>query len=403
MTTKSQEKVEWMSNSKQMKANPGGSIEPDSVVGRQLLIQQIWKRLDQQCVLLHAERRIGKTSVIRKMVAEPPEGWFGVYQDLEDVHSAAEFASAVHDRVQEFLGRGKRAANAARKIYEDHDFGNLSKKKDRPWKNLLITSIEDLIAAKAEQRLVMFWDEVPYMVANICKADGELTAAEVLDTLRMLRQKHPDDLRMLFTGSIGLHHVLSSLHDAQIATEPVNDMFAIEVTPLSPADARELAKSLIGGESLTTGDADEAADVIAEETDCFPFYIQHVVSSLSVDRLPAEPAQIQELVQRQLVDSGDPWELGHFRNRIRIYYANIADARLVELILDSLCGQDLTTVNDLLNLINAQTGEFDDRGNLVRVLRLMEKDHYVSRDTAGRYRFRFPLIRRWWKLDRGLS
>jgi hypothetical protein len=391
-----------MNSSTRMTANPGGSLAPEAVVGRETLIEQIWRRLSLQCVLLHAERRIGKTSVIRKMVAEPPEGWFGVYQDLEDVHSAAEFASAVHDRVQEFLGRGKRTANAARKIYEEHDFGNLSKKKDRPWKNLLVTSIEDLIAAKAEQRMVMFWDEVPYMVANICKADGELTAAEVLDTLRMLRQKYPDDLRMLFTGSIGLHHVLSSLHDAQIATEPVNDMFAIEVTPLSPASARELARSLISGENLATRDADEAAEAIAEETDCFPFYIQHVVSSLSFDQLPANPNQIQELVQRQLVDAGDPWELGHFRSRIRIYYANIADARLVELILDSLCDQDVTTVNDLLNLINAQTGDFDDRGNLVRVLRLMERDHYVTRDTEGRYRFRFPLIRRWWKLDRGL-
>ena len=391
-----------MNTPTKMTANPGGSLGPEAVIGRETLITQIWKRLSTQCVLMHAERRIGKTSVIRKMVAEPPDGWFGVYQDLEDVHSAAEFASAVHDRVQEFLGRGRRAANAARKIYEEHDFGNLSKKKDRPWKNLLVTSIEDLIAAKAEQRLVMFWDEVPYMVANICKADGELTAAEVLDTLRMLRQKYPDDLRMLFTGSIGLHHVLSSLHDAQIASEPVNDMFAIEVTPLSPASARELAKSLISGENLTTGDADEAAETIAEETDCFPFYIQHVVSSLSFDQLPADPNQIQDLVQRQLIDAGDPWELGHFRSRIRIYYGNIADARLVELILDALCDQDLTTVNDLVNLINAQTAEFDDRGNLIRVLRLMERDHYVSRDMEGRYRFRFPLIRRWWKLDRGL-
>jgi hypothetical protein len=32
----------------------------------------------------------------------------------------------------------------------------------------------------------------------------------------------------------------------------------------------------------------------------------------------------------------------------------------------------------------------------------MAADHYLSRDSGGGYRFRFPLIRRWWKLDRGL-
>ena len=62
-----------------MKANPGGTIHPSSIVGRDLLITLIWKRLEQQCVLLNAERRIGKTSVIRKMVDQPPQGWFGVY------------------------------------------------------------------------------------------------------------------------------------------------------------------------------------------------------------------------------------------------------------------------------------------------------------------------------------
>lgn len=42
------------------------------------------------------------------------------------------------------------------------------------------------------------------------------------------------------------------------------------------------------------------------------------------------------------------------------------------------------------------------RDDLLRLLRLMDADHYLIRDTDGGYRFRFPLIRRWWKLDRGL-
>ena len=32
----------------------------------------------------------------------------------------------------------------------------------------------------------------------------------------------------------------------------------------------------------------------------------------------------------------------------------------------------------------------------------MERDHYLKRDEDGRYRFRFPLIQRWWKINRGL-
>jgi hypothetical protein len=32
----------------------------------------------------------------------------------------------------------------------------------------------------------------------------------------------------------------------------------------------------------------------------------------------------------------------------------------------------------------------------------MDADHYISRNTSGGFHFRFPLIQRWWKLERGL-
>lgn len=389
-----------------MKANPGGIVDPNSVIGRDELIQQIWKALDRQCVLLNAERRIGKTSMIRKMTKEPHVGWFPVYQDLESIHSAAEFSTSVYDQIQRFLGVTKRGMNLARKFYDDHDFGDLAKKKERPWKHLLIASIDDLVAAKADQRLVLFWDEVPYMIANIGNAEGQQVAAEVLDTLRSLRNKYPKDLRMVFTGSIGLHHVLSGMHDAKIATEPVNDMIAIEVAPLDTKHAQQLARDLIKGEGIMCNrDAIEATTLcIAKELDGFPFYIHHVINSLSLERLAADPETVRNLIRQRLVDPTDPWELGHYRERIRIYYQSASDAQLVALVLDCMC--DLTapcSLGDLMKNINAQSDKFSDRSHVIRVLRLMERDHYLGRDTDGRLHFRFPLIQRWWKVDRGFA
>jgi AAA+ ATPase superfamily predicted ATPase len=387
-----------------MKANPGGRVAPENVFGRDRLIEAIWERLEQQCVLINAERRIGKTSIINKMVANPPEKWFPVFQDLERIHSAEDFAREVYDVIQKFLSRWKLVANAAERIYEDHEFGSVKKKTKKPWKRLLVSSIEDLTKqkGKTDKSLVMFWDEVPYMIDNIRKADGEQVAAEVLDTLRSLRQQHPD-LRMVFTGSIGLHHVLANINEAHIATAPVNDMFAVEVTPLAPADAESLARHLIQGEELESSNVNEAAAVIAFEADCFPFYIHHIVNGLKMDRQTAEPENIQDLVGRHLVDANDPWELAHFRIRIPIYYASEDDSRLVQLILDALAlSEQACSTTALLKEVNSQDDRFDDRDNLLRVLRLMERDHYLRRTPDGEYEFRFPLIRRWWKLDRGL-
>lgn len=386
-----------------MKANPGGNIDPDNVFGREKIIDAIWDRLEQQCVLINAERRIGKTCIIKKMVATPRPGWFPVFQDLEKIRNADEFAREVYGVISQYLNRWKLVANAAKQFYEEHEFGQFKKTQRRPWKTLLVKSIEDLMACKdnTDQRLVLFWDEVPFMIDNIRQVDGEQAAAEVLDTLRSLRQEHPN-LRMVFTGSIGLHHVLANINAAHIASAPVNDMFAVEVTPLAPSDAEALARALIEGEQLKTSDIAEAAAAIAHEVDCFAFYVHHIVGGLKLDELPAEPRTIQELVARQLVDPNDPWELAHFRTRIDIYYKNIRDAKLVRLILDHLAiDEHPHSVTALVNAINAQSHEFDDRDNLLRVLRLMERDHYLSRTPEGEYQFRFPLIRRWWKLDRG--
>ena len=389
-----------------MKANPGGNIDPAFVVGRDHLIQSIWEALEQQSVRINAERRIGKTSVIRKMEKEPAAGWFPVFQDLERIHSPEEFAREVYETVQQFLGRWKRTANRATEFLRHSKIGigdySWETTERRYWKELLVTSIEDLVTAQTEDRLILFWDEVPYMIDNIRKRDGEQTAAEVLDTLRSLRQTHAN-FRMVFTGSIGLHHVLSALHDARLATAPVNDMRPIEVAPLSPADAQHLAAMLIQGEALQYSDIDTTAKIIAHETDGFPFYIHHIVSRLKQQQASVTADTVKEVVNHLLVDADDPLELSHFRTRIEVYYSEPKDAELVRLILDCLA-YDATpvSVNGLLSQINAASEAHDDRERLLKILRLMERDHYLSRTAEGEYQFRFSLIRRWWKLDRGL-
>lgn len=52
-----------------MRANPGGQLAPENVVGRDRLIAKLWDILTQQSVVLTSERRIGKTQIIRKMKA----------------------------------------------------------------------------------------------------------------------------------------------------------------------------------------------------------------------------------------------------------------------------------------------------------------------------------------------
>lgn len=115
----------------------------------------------------------------------------------------------------------------------------------------------DLIHENDENtKLLFLWDEMPFMLVNIRDGEGEQTAMQVLDHLRWLRQTH-SGLRMVITGSIGLHHVIASLKEKRYANSPVNDMAAIDVQPLSEADAAHLASLLIAGEGLQSLDRDQ--------------------------------------------------------------------------------------------------------------------------------------------------
>jgi len=387
-----------------MKANPGGNLDPTQVYGRDDLIEILWDRLDSQSILINAERRIGKTQILRKMLLEPRSPWKPVFRDLEKIHSAQEFAELVYDDVQQFLGRAEKAKNFVRRLLEESetDYVNL---KGRTWKQLLTSAVEALMKTDQQRRLVFFWDEVPYMLESIRKNDGPGLAAEVLDTVRSLRMEHAA-FRVIFTGSIGLHHVLNRLSAAGIPTSAKNDMFQVTVTPLAPADAERLSGDLLRGEGLATDDPPKAALTLAEEVDYFPYYIHHVVAGLRVEQLPATETSIRDFVSRQLVDASDPWQLAHYRTRLTTYYPDNKDADSVAVILDVLALTngpcDSLSVDEILHSVSERGAPIVDRNDLLRLLRLMDADHYLSRGTDGHYRFRFPLVRRWWKLDRGL-
>ncbi len=389
-----------------MKANPGGQIPPSEVIGRDELIQDLWRVLERQSLVLCAERRIGKTCVIKKMIAEAPDHKLPVYRDLESVQTTVEFAKTVFGDVHQYLRALDRAAERTRRL-----LGRLSGFKiadivaipdkflARDWKILLIKTIEDL-AEHQERTVILFWDEVPLMLDNIKKRDGENEAMEVLDTLRSLRQMYPG-VRMVFTGSIGLHNVITSLKRAGYPNDPTNDMATRDVPPLSTSDAQNLACQLLEGEAIPTDNLQDTAQAIADAVDRIPYYIHHVVDQIKDRGGTANTTTVGEIVDACLTDPLDLWHMRHYRERIDTYYT--PDERPFALnFLDVPATSDQPLpFNDLFNLLKSRM-ETEDSEMARDMLTLLQRDHYVIQQTDGTYRFRFPLIQRWWRLHRGL-
>lgn len=388
-----------------MRSNPGGYIAPENVIGRDKLIQHIWRALEQQSVALTAIRRIGKTSMLQKMKAEAPPHILPIYRDLEKLDSPLVFVEQTYADVEKYLTSKRKVAKRTRDFIANLAGAEVQGVKlptvlAPHWKTLLEKVVEDLIEHQ-ERQVIFFWDEIPWMLEKIRQKDGEQAAIEILDTLRALRQTYPN-LRMVFTGSVGLHHVIASLKRSGYANAPINDMKMIDVPPLATADARQLAALLLQGDGITTQDPDMLAAAIAEAADDVPFYINHIVDRMVLHAGPITRDTPRAIADAFLRDPQDPWDMSHYRDRIDTYYRPeecLPALALLDVL--AIADQPLTADTAFSRLPTALGSA--EREQAIRILTLLQRDYYLKMNEEGRYLFSYPLIQRWWRLNRGLT
>jgi hypothetical protein len=388
-----------------MRTNPGGQLDSSDVVGRDALIAKLWDILDRQSLLLTAERRIGKTTVIKKMRDAPRPGFLCFYQDLEGVHSVLEFIDEVFRVVRDELTKRQKAMVKAQRIWQTIGGTQLMDMVTLPpaalpqWKEILRSVVADLIS-NHEGNVVFLWDELPQMLLNIRRASPS-DAMALLDVLRSLRQEYGKNLRMVYTGSIGLHSVIDSLRRDGYGNAPVNDMFELAVPRLQREDALKLSVELIRGESIQAANEMAVAAAIVDAVERHPFYLQHVVRRLQDSQPPVTPDLIPSVVDTLIADTSDPFEFQHYRTRIdRDYEGN--DAKAALMILDALAAAEASLSFELLAKSASVIPGLDEREAQLRVLKLLQQDHYVIKNSDSSYSFMIPLLRRWWKADRNL-
>ncbi len=392
-----------------MRANPGGVLDIADIIGRDEFIARMWDVFNWNSVSLEADRRVGKTSVLRKMCAAPPAGWEAAYLDVGKAHSPTEFAEIVAAEVFKRLTGWNRPTVRLAEYLSPPMAGSVEPifrltGRDRPrdgsWKHLLTAAIEDLVEQQTEvgRRVVLLFDELPWMLQAVAIRDNPLAAAEILHVLRALRQSWTAGrgFRMLICGSIGMHHVLR-LVDTYAA--PLNDVTKVMLPPLSRVDAIELARRLIAGEGLNV-EPGSVAQTIADETEGYPYFIHLIVSRLAVDSLLVTPERVRELIQRVLIDPNDPWELKYYRNRIAWLYPR--DGSLPLVLLDAIAVAERPVKLAELQESAEHAGEGDAK-KVREVLRLLVLDYYLSRDAEGGFAFRLPFLRQWWIHDRELA
>lgn len=388
-------KVEGMRTPVPIPINPGGVLAAEHVVGRKDDLARVMSVLETRSVVITGERRMGKTSLATLVETEAERrGWTVVRQSAEGKATLDALATSLEisfERRHGKLRRLKRAVRAGTAINAGpvtyaHNSGS--------------DSLEEVVEAAVEQadgKLLLVLDELPLFARALNRSTpGSQDGTAALHLLRHLRQTCPD-LRMLCLGSIGFHHVIRD------ASGVLNDTERVRLHPLSTSgedsDAQYLARCLmLSAPDLVIGDPVAVADAIATEVQGMPYYVHKVMSAATEPGRERRfgPDDVREIVADALsAIADDPWDLRHYRDRVRRYYDE--DAPLAYAALDALAAaaepQSLTDLQRLLDTNPALAPVDADR--LRDVLERLEDDHYLIRHDGCRT-FAFDLIRRAW-------
>ena len=377
---------------------------------REEIIAEVWRTLENQSVYFTGERRMGKTSILDKMRAYPVAGAVLVYIDVEELQRPGEFAAEVFERTTSALPALLRARGALRRWFKLR-FG-ISKLGVGPvsvefrttaearWPEVLDGIVDAIDHLDGDRQVVLCFDELPQFLANVSRAGYPLEARRVLDKLRGLRQTNAR-VRMIYTGSIGLHHIEAELREHGSSWAPTNDMKQIDVPPFAPADAIGLADVLLTNQRIETDDHAALANAIASATDGVPYFIHRAVDALIHATSPVTTSTIDDIVNAAIDDPDDSWGFRHFVNRVPEYYREQAD--IAYAVLDVVSQNRDLSFDDLMTRLPMHT-ELDARSaNVVRAtVNLLERDHYLSA-RSGRLRFQRSLLERAWRAQRYLT
>lgn len=388
------------------------------VFGRDKIVEIMWKRLKDKSMVFLAERRVGKTTVLDLIKNKYDKDCIVIYSDLEKISTPIELVENVLNSTYEYQNkRGKvfKHFEDLKSLFSDvEQIGKVkfSKDKEKEWKPLLVKAITS-ICKQSDERVVFLWDEIPYMLQKIHHNEVKqnivgTSAIDIMDTLRALMGEI-DNLRFVYTGSIGLHHVISDIAGG-LASQPTNNMDTIELKPLHIDDAIEMTKFYLEKEQIEY--EDEVIEMICIQCDCVPFYIDKTIKKLSLIEEMIDRNIVNTIMSKMIVDASNELEMEHFRDRLSKYYkGNVKDVNgnkikkfqiakdLLGFLATSKEPQSINACDQYIRSLY----KLDDRDMIIKILDYLAKDYYIEKNLDNHYSFCFTLIKRWWIMAEGLE
>ena len=400
----------------------GNWVEGDRFFDRGTEIEALEERVrDGTHTLLTAQRRMGKTSLVRELLRRlAGKGQFEtIFVDLEGASSAADAIAEMGLQSRPAQGAWSRIKTQfANVLPEEVAVGGLADVELRVklragvdagnWRH----KGDAVFAALAEsgRPTVLAIDELPILVNRLLKGDDHRitperrrAADEFLSWLRKNGQTHRGRIRMILSGSVSLEPILrqAGLSAHANILSPFN---------LKPWD-EETAAACLGALGETYGlDLPHAVrENMCRRLRCqIPHHVQRFFDVLHEDlrragRHTASLEDVERVYAQEMLGIRGQMDLEHYEGRLRMVLGDEGYRAALEMLSEAavdggrLRGDAIDRHRGLL-----ADGAGADSPLVEDVLRVLEHDGYLERQGDG-YRFVSGLLEGWWRVRYGRS
>ena len=398
-------------------------VDGDRFFDRTVELELLAERVrDGTHTLLTAQRRMGKTSLVRELLRRLAEkGDFeAIFVDLEDVTDPSDAIAEICARSRAVQGVWHRVqagfANMLRDVGDRVDTLSVSELQVKlragidagnRWRKG-----DEVLAALAEsdRPVVLAIDELPILVNRLVRGnsgdvtpEGVMAADEFLSWLRKNAQAHQGRIVLILFGSVGLEPILRR---AGLSAQ-ANNYSSFDLKPWNEAVANacltELAK---------TYDLELPANVhedMCRRLRCLvPHHVQQFFSHLHeylrrAHRREAALEDVERVYTDDMLSVRGQVYLDHYEGRLKLVLGTGEYQAALELLTQAAVDDGLLSDGIIKRYRDYLAASLDPEDTPIAVedvLHLLEHDGYLERQRDG-YRFVSGLLEDWWRARHG--
>lgn len=400
-----------------LKKSGSNWVSDDRFFDREAELDMLRERLlEGQHILLTAQRRMGKTSLVREVFRRlDEEGEVRtVFVDLEGAETAPDAIAAIAAASRSVRGAWRRLGSGIGSLVE----GGLDRLETVSVHELQVKlrartdegnwrSEGDLVLdalAASDRPLVLAMDELPILINRLLarndRGAGREAADLFLSWLRRNGQRHRHRLTFIVLGSVSLPPILRRA--GLSAKANIYNPF-----PLDPWD-EETASRCLAALAATYGlrlPERVRAEMCRRLRCCVPHHVQLFFEKLHrwLQRKRSDAATLDDVkvVYERLMlgPQGQP-DLDHYETRLREILRADGYRTALELLTEAAVTKRLSSAAiRRYQLDRAASGESEDF-SIEDVLHVLEHDGYLERCEGG-YRFVSGLLEDWWRSRHG--